>query len=347
MDPQSFEVLSRLRLPNVHTIALEDFEKGDEALVNAKKERTAIEYYFTCTPSLPLYILNNFREADLVTYLDADLFFFSDPTPLYEEISNSSVAIIGHRFPANLQHLEQSAGIYNVGWVSFRRDANGLECLRWWRKKCLQWCYDRVADNRYADQKYLDEWPQRFRGVKVLRHKGANLAPWNISKYRVKTHGDTVTVDEQALIFFHFHGLKENFDRQWSASAFELGIRTYDPNFQTYGARCRRFIRRRIFAPYIRMVRVVNELYMPKPASGAMFTSLRGTSVSAPSRTGSLLSRATVLKTRLDFIKGILFGRYILAFEFGKTTTALATFRTSQRLTFTGTLVLLLAADAL
>ncbi len=59
MDSNCYEVLSELRLPNVHLIALEEFEKGDERLLEAKKTRSLIEYYFTCSPSLPLYVLNN------------------------------------------------------------------------------------------------------------------------------------------------------------------------------------------------------------------------------------------------------------------------------------------------
>ena len=53
MDSVCYETLFQVKLPNVHLIALEDFEAGDEELLSAKKNRTLIEYYFTCTPSLP------------------------------------------------------------------------------------------------------------------------------------------------------------------------------------------------------------------------------------------------------------------------------------------------------
>ena len=100
MDRESHEILSQLRLPDIEPIALENFERGDEALEKARQNRTRIEYYFTCTPSLPLFILKHQPQVDLITYLDSDLFFFSNPTRLFDEMGSRSIAIIGHRFPA-------------------------------------------------------------------------------------------------------------------------------------------------------------------------------------------------------------------------------------------------------
>src|SRR5206468_9462932 len=201
-------VLARLALPGLHAIALEDFEKDDKELLAAKRTRTRIEYYFTCSPSLPLHILSHHPHVDVITYLDADLGFFADPRPLYEEIGDRSIAIIGHRFPPDL-HEWVRYGIYNVGWLSFRRDRHAMACLGWWRERCLEWCYDRCEDGRFADQKYLDDWPTRFQGVVVLMNKGANLAPWNLANYTIRWDRDRVWVDDDPLIFFHFHRLRQ------------------------------------------------------------------------------------------------------------------------------------------
>ena len=64
------------------------FEDNNKSLQKVKSDRSRIEYYFTCTPSLPLYILKNYPEVDIITYLDADLFFFSNPAPIYNELGN-------------------------------------------------------------------------------------------------------------------------------------------------------------------------------------------------------------------------------------------------------------------
>lgn len=207
LDDLTYEALVKLAPKGVRPISMSEFEFGDSVLLQAKSNRSRVEYFFTCTPSLPLWVLNHNPEADLVSYLDADLFFFSSPAPIFKELNGGSVLIIEHRFADDQRHLEKH-GKYNVGLVSFRNDASGQECLEWWRDRCLEWCYDRVEDGRFADQKYLDDWPQRFRNVVVLRHKGANVAPWNVFQYRLSTQNDRVLVDEQELIFYHFHRLK-------------------------------------------------------------------------------------------------------------------------------------------
>jgi len=239
MDRTCYDILSQLGLANVKLIALEDFEEGDQDLLKAKQNRSIVEYYFTCTPSLPLFVFNNYPEVDIITYLDADLFFFEDPAPIYNEIDKHSIAIIAHRFPPALRELER-AGIYNVGWLSFRRDDRALACLRWWREQCIEWCYDRVEDGRFADQKYLDDWPTRFQGVVVVRHKGANLAPWNLANYEIRERENRVWVDEQPLIFFHFHRLTQI--RSW----------LYDPFLAGYKVKPSKIVRQSIFLPYIR-----------------------------------------------------------------------------------------------
>jgi len=231
-----------MELAGVYPISIKDFEKDDVLLKEAKQNRSRIEYYFTCTPSFVLYVFDTFPDMKDVAYLDADLFFFSDPSPIYKEIGNSSIAIIPHRYDRKLRHLEMF-GIYNVGFVFFRRDEKALTCLQRWREQCIEWCYDRVEDDRFADQKYLDEWPQRYNNLVVIQHKGANLAPWNISNWTLSRHNDCIHVNNQSLIFFHFHGLKKI--NRWM----------YDPNVKIYRTFVSDFVKQNIFSPYINLLR--------------------------------------------------------------------------------------------
>lgn len=205
MDAESYDTLERLSLPHVRLIRLEDFE--DAELLRARATRSIIEYYWTCTPSLPLYVLEREPQAELVTYVDADLYFFGDPAPLFDEMGSASVMIHEHRFPPRLAAFEAN-GRYNVGWVTFRRDATGLACLRRWRAQCIEWCYYRLEDGKLGDQKYLDTWPTEYPGVHVLQHKGGGLAPWNLEQYAVRRGAGGLVVDGQPLVFFHFHGLR-------------------------------------------------------------------------------------------------------------------------------------------
>jgi hypothetical protein len=238
-DDLVHEALQKAALAGITAISLRDFEEGDQELLQAKSNRSRIEYYFTCTPSLLLHVLRNHGEVDVITYLDADLFFFSDASPVYQELDKGSVLIVRHRFPPALKHL-QIHGIYNVGLVSFRRDDVGFQCLQWWRDRCLEWCCDRVEDGRFADQKYLDDWPVRFPRVVVLQHKGAGLAPWNVDNYSLRLEDGQILIDSQPLVFFHFHRLERT------------GRWLYDPDLGRYGAHASSLLRKYIYGSYIR-----------------------------------------------------------------------------------------------
>src|SRR5437868_3188599 len=73
LSRECHDILTQLALPELRLIDLAEFARGDDALLQAKQNRSLIEYYFTCTPSLPLYVLNADPDVETVTYLDSDL----------------------------------------------------------------------------------------------------------------------------------------------------------------------------------------------------------------------------------------------------------------------------------
>jgi hypothetical protein len=222
-DEQADRLLGRLGLPHLSTVSLNDLESFDRELAATKADRTPLEYCCTATPALPLFMFGTRPDLGEITYLDADLFFFANPEPLFEELGDDSVLVISHRFPRHLRHHEIN-GIFNVQFLTFRRDANGLACLNWWHDRCIEWCYFRLEATRFADQKYLDEWPSRFGGVHILRHKGGGLAPWNMSGYAIRQVGGAIFVDEDPLIFFHFHKVRivRNGTYDWRAPGYPV-----------------------------------------------------------------------------------------------------------------------------
>lgn len=227
LDDETYQILSHLNLPSARLIRLRDLEERDQELFSIKDSRSIVEYYFTITSAFILDILNQYEHIDIITYLDADMYFFSDITPAYDEMGDNSILIVEHRFPDNLKHLE-NFGRFNVGYLSFRRDNNGIQCLDWWRRRCIDWCYDRLeGEDKFADQKYLDKWPDLFQGVKILHHTGVNYAPWNILRHRCwKNEDGCVYIDNDPLIVTHFHGLKFLFESN-GCFRYSMGVSQY------------------------------------------------------------------------------------------------------------------------
>ncbi|MDB9308492.1 hypothetical protein PN471_07555 [Aphanizomenon sp. CS-733/32] len=204
-DDLAYQLLQKLNLEKVTLVSLSEFE--DSELLKIKPQRTQREYCWTCTPSTLLYVLNTEPHVDTVTYLDADLMFFSSPEPIFTEAKNASILLTEHRY---LPEYDQSAtsGIYNVQFMMFRRNIEGLNALKWWRDRCIEWCYARCENGKFGDQKYLDDWKERFPGVHIVEHLGSGLAPWNAAQYNLTKKGENIFVEEYPLIFYHFHALK-------------------------------------------------------------------------------------------------------------------------------------------
>ena len=237
LDDEVRAALEALALDDVRPVALAELEAADPELAAVKGTRTKVEYYFTCSPALPRYLFRAHPEIDLVTYLDADLLFYSSPVAVLEALGHGSVLIVPHRFPEAIRELEEF-GVYNVGLLAFRGDEAGTAVLEDWRARCLEWCYDRVEGDRFADQKYLDAWPGRP-GVRVAHDPGIGLAPWNAMGHAVDVAASPPTVDGRPLVFYHFQGVRRLAPGLWDARADWYG--SIEPS-----------VRNRLYGGYVR-----------------------------------------------------------------------------------------------
>ena len=62
------------KFENIQVISLKHLEKDYKDLIIAKSNRSLIEYYFTLSPFLPIYIFEKFKTCN-VLYVDSDFFF--------------------------------------------------------------------------------------------------------------------------------------------------------------------------------------------------------------------------------------------------------------------------------
>ena len=245
LSPEARAMLRDMKEAGVHVIGLPEFEANDAQLAKAKADgRSTIEYYFTLTPSLILHVMAAAPEAEIVTYLDGDLWFLTDPEPVYREMGGDSILIIPHDFAPEMKERERY-GIYNVGWVSFRADARGKACAQWWRARTIEWCFDRVEDGRFADQGYLDQFPSLFQGVHVLANQGANLAPWNVGTRVISARDGVLWANQDKVLFFHFHELKR------------LPSGEYLASHGAYKAPLTPVMRDRLYRPYLREITAI------------------------------------------------------------------------------------------
>jgi hypothetical protein len=234
-DDASLDSLRRLNLPGATIISLSEFE--DDELLRVKPTRSKGEYCWTCTSSTILYVLKKYKVPGC-TYLDADLYFYDSPEILLREMRDCSVMITSHRHAPEDGYLIKKRGKYCVQFITFKNDEKGLRVLEWWRNACIDWCYARVEDGKFGDQKYLDDWPERFEGVCELEHHGGGIAPWNVPQYSCGDESWRIRVRQKRtgmewpVIFYHFHSVymyKDSVELGWYKIAPEVLRMFYVP----------------------------------------------------------------------------------------------------------------------
>ncbi len=208
-DRFTYDQLRSLDWKFVLPVSLEELETNPK-LAAAKPSRNRREYCWTSTPFSLLHSIEKLGFQSCI-YLDADIFFFSKPDPIFDEFADASVLLTEHRYTPKFDQ-SQLSGKYCVQFVGIRADENGMKALRWWSDACAEWCFDRQEQGKFGDQKYLDDWLTRFEGVHSIQHIGAGVAPWNIQQYKLypSPYGPTIQTSAGSIpvVFFHFHGLK-------------------------------------------------------------------------------------------------------------------------------------------
>ncbi|TMA24391.1 MAG: hypothetical protein E6J78_20675 [Deltaproteobacteria bacterium] len=198
MDEQSFAMVSRLQADDLKPIPVSALE--DEETRQLRARTTHGQFCWASQPLSCLHLLDRFA-LPRITYLDADSMFFADPQLLFDELGDASVSLVPHRYSKGYDQTEAS-GRYCVQFNAFRNSAEGRAVLAFWRSECFKYSKDRLS--ALPGQTCLDRWPA-FRGVREIEHRGAGVAPWNVQSYRLSERGNQLYVDDEPIVFYHYH----------------------------------------------------------------------------------------------------------------------------------------------
>jgi hypothetical protein len=208
LDEQVQDYFHRNKLPGVEAIAIKELEDDYPELNNVKNTRNYIDYLFTLSPYLPSLVLKKNNSIPFICSLDCDQYFFGNSEFIFEELRDHSILIMPHRFTKQVAH-HIVYGKYNVSFQVFKNDEIGNNCLALWRTQCLDWCFDKLETDRFADQKYLETWHSYFgMNVKEIDNIGVGLAPWNLDQKKIYAREGVVYVDDQKLILYHYQGMR-------------------------------------------------------------------------------------------------------------------------------------------
>lgn len=234
-DYNTYTMLKELKYHNLIPVSLKEFE--DEKLLSIKAGRTATEYCWTCSASVIWYCIRHYN-LNNCAYIDADMFFYSNPEVIWNENKAADVIITLHNYTKD---YDQSAvsGKYCVQFVGFKNTANAMKILEEWRENCIAWCYNRVEDGKFGDQKYLDVWPEKYNQVHVVKNPTVGLAPWNIQQFKILSESQLIHLPSGVSympVFYHFHKLRlfQNNLVSFSSSYYHLNKTVLDTFYYPY-----------------------------------------------------------------------------------------------------------------
>jgi hypothetical protein len=254
LDEDTFHILQKCKYANIRLIRISELEQTDNELYTCQYNRSRVEYYFTLSPCLPLYILEHIApNIDFICSLDADLCFYHDPSVIFEDFDKYSILITAHHFHEQLDiDFYSKYGIYNVSFQAFKNNLTGIACLKYWRQQCIEWCYDYVdaENNRFADQRYLDNWVSLFKNeVKIVLPNTEGVAPWNINSISLAFENNKLMVKDKPLIYYHFQGLRL------------LNKYVIIPSFYGYNTKNTLTVEKYLYLPYIKSLQKTQEQF--------------------------------------------------------------------------------------
>ena len=138
--------------------------------------------------------------------MDSDLYFFESPDIIFQNQQDWSVLLTVEE--KKRRKNSKKTGKDNSGFISFKNNGNGLECLRWWKEKCFESCAIDFDANIFGDQLYLDQMPELFTGICDITTPGNKYRTLELLKYHYHIIDKKFYIDQVPLIYFHFSGFR-------------------------------------------------------------------------------------------------------------------------------------------
>ncbi len=159
------------------------------------------------------YFFENYPAANNVIYFDPDIIVFQPLADLEKSLTKYQAVLTPHILspiedgctPNELHHL--NTGIYNLGFVAFRRTAETAGFIKWWEEKLRYECLIDLCNGLFVDQNWMNFLPLFVPNVLIERGKGYNAAYWNLHERQFSEQGGIYFVNiSEELVFFHFSG---------------------------------------------------------------------------------------------------------------------------------------------
>jgi len=258
MDDDAYAMLQKLNRDTLIPVKLDQLLTEEVCVIRG--QTTHGQFCWVNQPLICEYLLD-YYQLEMVTYLESDSYFFSDPELLFEELGSDSVSLVPHNFSSEFDNTE-SAGRFCVQFNAFRNDGRARAVLADWKAANFQ--YHKTDPRAYPGQTCLDDWPVKYSGVKVIENCGAGVAPWNVRGYILGESSGAPTVNGRPVVFYHFHQYGRLISGEHDLGSYPMTSDVIDMFYRPYIQALRRskaavinadplFKHQRFFKEYVRL----------------------------------------------------------------------------------------------
>ena len=231
-DRINYETFSDFQFTFVEQIGLPQF---DDLIARYN----IIELNTSVKSSYFKYLFQRYPNCSHIHYFDPDIKLLHSLDKLDSYFGNYNILLTPHILqPITDDSLEPrenmflNYGIYNLGYLGLKNDEESFRLLDWWENHTLGLGYMDVKNGYFVDQLWMNHVPLFFDGVKILREKGFNCAPWNLQERAILDANDELIVldDKSILTFYHFSSFNPNQPERLSHS-YNRNTFTQHPSF--------------------------------------------------------------------------------------------------------------------
>lgn len=146
-----------------------------------------------------------------ILYFDPDIMIYQPLDTLWNALDTHEWLLTPHILsPNDLPQQAQrvlgalNVGIYNLGFIGMKVDTTSRQLLHWWQGHMMYYGKNDILQGQFYDQKVCNLFPIFSEKVWVLRHKGMNVAEWNLYERSLHQKAGVYWCDDMPLVFFHF-----------------------------------------------------------------------------------------------------------------------------------------------
>jgi hypothetical protein len=206
LDDFTYENIKKLNLDNIYLLKLSEICDKYKILKLIKKNRSLVEFYFALTPFLIDFCLKN-KKIKQINYIDADLIFVNDFANILSKSKKKIITLNPHRFSRKDTFRNKINGMYNVGFLSFKKSNLANNCINLWKKQCTKSTSisPDLSGQVCGDQLYLNEWPKLFgkQFFFIINDIGFGPGAWNLSNYNFIINNRELYINKKKLKMLH------------------------------------------------------------------------------------------------------------------------------------------------